>query len=45
MDQKTEATGKQPSWAQKKGTWLSYRPDIKVLDCTIRDGGLMNNSC
>jgi 4-hydroxy 2-oxovalerate aldolase len=23
--------------------WLSYRPDIKVLDCTIRDGGLMNN--
>ncbi len=23
--------------------WLSYRPEIKVLDCTIRDGGLMNN--
>ncbi|MHC4914368.1 MAG: aldolase catalytic domain-containing protein [Planctomycetota bacterium] len=23
--------------------WLSYRPDLKVLDCTIRDGGLMNN--
>lgn len=22
--------------------WLSYRPEIKVLDCTIRDGGLMN---
>jgi len=21
-----------------------YRPQIKVLDCTIRDGGLMNNS-
>ncbi len=20
-----------------------YRPDIKVIDCTIRDGGLMNN--
>ena len=20
-----------------------YRPEIKVLDCTIRDGGLMNN--
>ncbi|MEI8243619.1 MAG: aldolase catalytic domain-containing protein [bacterium] len=44
MEQKPEAAGKQPSWAQKKGTWLSYRPDIKVLDCTIRDGGLMNNS-
>ncbi|MFM1942047.1 MAG: hypothetical protein RI897_1029 [Verrucomicrobiota bacterium] len=23
--------------------WISYRPEIKVLDCTIRDGGLMNN--
>ena len=26
-----------------KGTWVSYRPEIKVLDCTIRDGGLINN--
>ena len=24
--------------------WLSYREQIRVLDCTIRDGGLMNNS-
>jgi 4-hydroxy 2-oxovalerate aldolase len=23
--------------------WVSYRPAIRVLDCTIRDGGLMNN--
>jgi 4-hydroxy 2-oxovalerate aldolase len=23
--------------------WINYRPEIKVLDCTIRDGGLMNN--
>ncbi len=23
--------------------WISYRSEIKVLDCTIRDGGLMNN--
>lgn len=23
--------------------WLSYRSEIKVLDCTIRDGGLMND--
>jgi 4-hydroxy 2-oxovalerate aldolase len=22
--------------------WITYRPEIKVLDCTIRDGGLMN---
>jgi len=27
----------------EKGTWLTYRPEIKVLDCTIRDGGLMND--
>ena len=26
-----------------KGGWVSYRPEIKVLDCSIRDGGLMNN--
>ena len=26
-----------------KGGWVGYRPEIKVLDCTIRDGGLMNN--
>mgnify|MGYP003974718787 FL=1 len=24
--------------------WLSYREEIKVMDCTIRDGGLMNDS-
>lgn len=23
--------------------WVSYSPDIKVLDCTIRDGGLVND--
>jgi 4-hydroxy 2-oxovalerate aldolase len=23
--------------------WLSFRKEIKVVDCTIRDGGLMNN--
>ncbi len=23
--------------------WISYRSEIKVLDCTIRDGGLMNS--
>jgi len=25
------------------GKWVSYRSEIKVIDCTIRDGGLMNN--
>ena len=24
--------------------WLGYRKELKVLDCTIRDGGLMNSS-
>ncbi|MDA3847368.1 MAG: aldolase catalytic domain-containing protein [Vallitaleaceae bacterium] len=27
----------------KKGSLISYRPDIKVMDCTIRDGGLVND--
>ncbi|MEK7271003.1 MAG: aldolase catalytic domain-containing protein [Planctomycetota bacterium] len=29
--------------AMAKGTWVGYRPDVKVLDCTIRDGGLIND--
>lgn len=24
--------------------WVTYRPELKVLDCTVRDGGLVNNS-
>lgn len=35
-----ETTKSQESFA---GRWISYRPEIKVLDCTIRDGGLMND--
>ncbi len=27
----------------RKGNIVSYRPDVKVLDATIRDGGLVNN--
>ncbi len=26
-----------------KGTWVTSRPDIKILDCTVRDGGLIND--
>jgi 4-hydroxy 2-oxovalerate aldolase len=26
-----------------RGGWVAYRPDIKILDCTIRDGGLIND--
>ena len=29
--------------ANQKGDLISYRPDIKLLDATIRDGGLVNN--
>ena len=29
--------------ASPASDWVSYRPEIKVLDCTIRDGGLMND--
>jgi len=34
MTEKSEKGGK---------GWVSYRPEIKLLDCTIRDGGLMND--
>ena len=27
----------------KQAPWVNYRPEIKILDCTIRDGGLINN--
>ncbi len=26
----------------EKAPWITYRPQLKVLDCTIRDGGLIN---
>ena len=29
--------------AKRKGSLLSFRPDIKVLDATLRDGGLCND--
>ncbi len=28
---------------ERKGSLMTYRPDIKVLDATLRDGGLVNN--
>jgi len=27
----------------KSDSWVTYRPEIKVFDCTVRDGGLINN--
>ena len=26
-----------------KAPWITYRPELKVFDCTIRDGGLIND--
>lgn len=26
-----------------KAPWITYRPELRVLDCTIRDGGLIND--
>lgn len=28
---------------RKKGEMVSFRQDIKIVDCTLRDGGLVNN--
>ncbi|MDA0839617.1 MAG: aldolase catalytic domain-containing protein [Planctomycetota bacterium] len=27
----------------KNTGWVGYRPEIKILDCTVRDGGLIND--
>ncbi len=43
MPAKTEAPKALKPKETPAGRWVSYRPEIKVLDCTIRDGGLMNN--
>ena len=37
-------------WDPVEGTavtapWITYRPALKVLDCTVRDGGLINEHC
>lgn len=33
----------EPRHGMHRDSWVTYRPSIKVLDCTLRDGGLMNN--
>lgn len=37
----TEAEKRRPK--SPGGAWVGYRPEIRVLDCTVRDGGLMND--
>jgi 4-hydroxy 2-oxovalerate aldolase len=41
--EKNPKTSKPKQKDSAAGRWISYRPEIKILDCTIRDGGLMNN--
>jgi 4-hydroxy 2-oxovalerate aldolase len=43
MAAKTETAKNTKPKETPASRWLSYRPEIKVLDCTIRDGGLMNS--
>ncbi len=43
MSETSKATKPVKSKESSASRWVSYRPEIKVLDCTIRDGGLMNN--
>jgi 4-hydroxy 2-oxovalerate aldolase len=43
MAAKPETAKSAKSKETPAGRWVSYRPELKVLDCTIRDGGLMNN--
>ena len=31
------------SSSPEKAPWITYRPELKVLDCTVRDGGLIND--
>jgi len=42
QQQKERIMSKETVVTGAKG-WVAYRPEIKVLDCTIRDGGLMND--
>jgi len=43
---KKTTVSKEKKMTKQKDTsaeWVDYWPQLKVLDCTIRDGGLMNN--
>jgi 4-hydroxy 2-oxovalerate aldolase len=42
-EKKGMAESKETKNAASHGGWVTYRPDIKVHDCTVRDGGLMND--
>lgn len=37
-----DQTTAQTKTSSPAARWIGYRPEIKVVDCTVRDGGLMN---
>lgn len=41
---KTEIKREKAARPQYRSTeWVTFRPELKVVDCTVRDGGLMNS--
>ena len=38
-----QTLGTEASSHEHLAPWVTYRPEIKVLDCTVRDGGLIHN--
>jgi len=40
---KKERIKERKAMGRKERTLMSYTPEIKVMDCTLRDGGLVNN--
>src|SRR5918995_787500 len=43
VDRKLSAHNLSEVFMSQTAPWITYRPELKVLDCTIRDGGLINN--
>jgi 4-hydroxy 2-oxovalerate aldolase len=39
----TAQGGETGAGARHIDSWVTFRPELKVLDCTIRDGGLVND--
>lgn len=37
------STGEKNCIEKESKGWINFRPEIKVVDCTVRDGGLMND--
>jgi hypothetical protein len=39
----TRAKDKSSESIDKSAGWVTFDPNLKILDCTVRDGGLCNN--